>query len=107
MSQRIIIRSSRLEETLNQTLLKYPFLTSEQESTKMALIFRKVAPYGSEGLEKGLNYYAGLAAQRISPPLLKETESYIKEHVKKRELRNVKLILSSPQKRAIQTAKIN
>ena len=66
----------------------------------------KVAPYGLEGLGKGLKYYADLAAQRISPPLLKEAESYIKKQDNKKILKNVQFILSSPQKRAIQTAKL-
>lgn len=72
----------------------------------MALILMKVAPYGFAGKEKELRYYADLAAQRISPPLLANSEEYILKNVKKRELRNIKLILSSPQKRAIQTAKL-
>ncbi len=72
----------------------------------MALIFIKVAPYGYNTREKGLRYYAGLAAQRISPPLLPNSQDYILKHVKKGDLKDVKLILSSPQKRAIQTAEI-
>ncbi len=66
----------------------------------------KVAPYGYRNGEKGLKYYADLAAQRISPPLLPYSEEYILKHVKSSDLKNVKLILSSPQKRALQTARI-
>ena len=72
----------------------------------MALIFIKVAPYGYNTQEKGLHYYADLAAQRISPPLLPNPQAYILKHVKKGDLKDVKLLLSSPQKRAIQTARI-
>lgn len=74
----------------------------------MAIVFMKVAPYGyGNGKRKaGLRYYAGLAAQRISPPLLPDSEEYILKHVKSSDLKNVKLILSSPQKRALQTARI-
>ena len=72
----------------------------------MALVLIKVAPYGYNTQEKGLHYYADLAAQRISPPLLPGSQDYILKHVKKGDLKDVKLILSSPQKRAIQTARI-
>ncbi len=72
----------------------------------MALIFMKVAPYGYKNRTKDLNYYADLAAQRISPPLLPEARNYILRHVKRRDLKKVKLIRCSPQKRAVQTAKI-
>lgn len=74
----------------------------------MALIFMKMAPYGyGNGKRKAeLRYYASLAAQRISPPLLPDSEEYILKHVKSSDLKNVKLILSSPQKRALQTARI-
>lgn len=74
----------------------------------MALIFIKVAPYGYGGVKRkaGLQYYASLAAQRISPPLLPDSEEYILKHVKRNGLKNVKIILSSPQKRALQTARI-
>src|SRR3989338_10347816 len=76
--------------------------------TKMALIFIKVAPYGygDEKWKAGLQYYARLAAQHISPPLLPGSEEYILKHVKSGDLKNVKLILSSPQKRALQTARM-
>ena len=74
----------------------------------MALIFMKVAPYGrGNGKRKvGLKYYADLAEQRISPHLLPDSEEYILKHVRRNNLKNVKLILSSPQKRALQTARI-
>ncbi|MBI2141736.1 histidine phosphatase family protein [Candidatus Woesearchaeota archaeon] len=66
----------------------------------------KVAPYGyGNGKKKAeLRYYASLAAQHISPPLLPDSEEYILKHVKRYDLKNVRLILSSPQKRALQTA---
>lgn len=71
----------------------------------MAFIFIKVAPYGSKYV-RALKYYADLSAQLISPPLLSNAKSYIMEKVKASQLKGAKLIVSSPQKRALQTAKL-
>ena len=71
----------------------------------MGILLVKVAPYGY-GRRKTLRYYEGLAAQRISPPLLKEAEAHVLSTMNKKDFRNVRLIICSRKKRSIQTAQI-
>ncbi|MBI2575501.1 histidine phosphatase family protein [Candidatus Woesearchaeota archaeon] len=65
----------------------------------------KTAPYGNLG-KKELQYYANLSAQRISPALIPDAEEFVLNNTLIKNHESVQIILSSPKKRAIQTAKI-
>ena len=68
------------------------------------VLMMKIAPYG--GMCKTGKFHADLAMHRISPPIDLDSESLARQMLCKEDFSGVKKIISSPQLRGIQTAKL-